>query len=217
MGKLNIRRHRDPRWVLLEGIDGVGKSTLARGLSDRIRAEYGKNPMIVEEPHSHSLGRWLAERVFGDDVTQLGRGLMFAGLVTSTIDNIIRPMLEDGGFVVSCRSFVSTIVYQGEDASVRDILIQTYNRILDRWPTPLVVLVGADPGVVKTRVNARPDETLTDAGLQRLVGAQARYHEMAEEQGWPVIDTSGVEEEASLDILWGIVNPSLKKKLTVVT
>ncbi len=101
-------------FVVLEGPEGTGKSSLIPPLAERFRAS-GSEPVVVREPGGtpaaealreevlHAEGRWSPERE-----------LLY--IVTARADlvaRVIRPALEAGRVVLSDRYTLSTLAYQG--------------------------------------------------------------------------------------------------------
>lgn len=100
-------------FVVLEGPEGTGKSTLIPRIAERFR-DAGAEPVVVREPGGtpaaealreevlHSGGRWTAERE-----------LLY--IVTARADlvaRVIRPALEAGQVVLCDRYVLSTLTYQ---------------------------------------------------------------------------------------------------------
>jgi dTMP kinase len=100
-------------FVVLEGPEGTGKSTLIPRIAERFR-DAGAEPVVVREPGGtpaaealreevlHSAGRWTAERE-----------LLY--IVTARADlvaRVIRPALVAGQVVLCDRYALSTLAYQ---------------------------------------------------------------------------------------------------------
>src|SRR5579863_5402806 len=103
------------KFISLEGIEGAGKSTLARaleaalqarGLAVRLTREPGGTP-LAEQLRALVLAR-AAERISAEAETLL----MFAARAIH-LDNLIRPALRGGIWVVCDRFTDATRAYQG--------------------------------------------------------------------------------------------------------
>lgn len=140
------------RFIVIEGIDGTGKSTLAGRLADALRAR-GRDVLITNEPSTLPSGRLITERLADSSIKLtawewLG---MFVVDRRANIDGIVKPALERGADVIQDRSFYSTLVYQGEmGVSAAEILKRH-----EGWhPAPdLVVILDLAPrfGLARTR------------------------------------------------------------------
>ncbi len=118
------------RFITLEGIEGAGKSTVARFIADWLSRE--RIPVLLtREPG----GTPLAERVRH---IVLERGTESVSAVTETllmfasramhVDNVIAPALQAGQWVVCDRFTDATRAYQGSGRGVDSALIETLAR-----------------------------------------------------------------------------------------
>jgi len=100
-------------FLVLEGPEGAGKTTLAAALTRRFRSA-GHEPIAVREPGGtpaaealrsellHAGGTWTPEREL----------LYFVTARADLVARIIRPALEAGRIVLSDRYELTTLVYQ---------------------------------------------------------------------------------------------------------
>jgi len=91
------------RFIVLEGLDGVGKSTLARVLASRLDAQFMSTP-----GDSFKDLRGLAIAAFGDD--QLARALFYTATV-SCEGRKARTTVIQGRSVIMDRYWASTVAY----------------------------------------------------------------------------------------------------------
>lgn len=140
------------RFIVIEGIDGTGKSTLALKLADALRAR-GRQVLLTNEPSKLPSGKMILERLTDKSMKLTAHEWlgMFVVDRRMNIDTIVKPALERGADVIQDRSFYSTLVYQGEmGISASDILKRH-----EGWhPVPdLVVILDIAPrfGLARTR------------------------------------------------------------------
>jgi len=98
------------RLLALEGIDGSGKSTQARALSDALGAE------LTHEPGATPVGARLRELLLAPDAPPLSvrtEALLMAADRAEHVAQVIEPALAAGAWVVTDRFSASTIAYQG--------------------------------------------------------------------------------------------------------
>jgi dTMP kinase len=101
-------------FIVLEGPDGAGKSTLASSLIARMQSQ-GIAPLSVREPGGTPVAEALrGELLAAEREWTAGAELLY--MVTARADlvaRVIRPALEEGRVVLSDRFDLSTMAYQG--------------------------------------------------------------------------------------------------------
>ena len=102
------------KFITFEGGEGVGKSTQAKRLAERIKRN--DIPVIVtREPGGTPVGEDVRGLILKDrpkdPVTEL---LLFAAARAEHMTSVIRPALDEGTWVISDRFIDSTRVYQGK-------------------------------------------------------------------------------------------------------
>jgi dTMP kinase len=100
-------------FLVLEGPEGAGKSTLAQGLVRRLR-EAGCEPVLVREPGGTPAAEALRrELLHADRSWTPERELLYlAAARADLVGQVIRPALEAGRLVISDRYDLSTLAYQ---------------------------------------------------------------------------------------------------------
>ena len=105
-------------YIVLEGIDGSGKSTQIQLLKENLENK-GYNVTIVEEPTDSDIGRIIRERVKDPEavekVHQIINALLFAA-DRLTHKKLIDDVKHDPeNIIISDRSYLSSIAYQNDD------------------------------------------------------------------------------------------------------
>jgi dTMP kinase len=133
-------------FVSLEGLDGIGKSTQARLLAERLRAA-GHDVVECREPGGTALGERVRSLVLdrGDwDVAPRAEALLFAASRAQLVADVIRPALARGAWVVCDRYLDSSVAFQGGGRGlgldrIRDVSLFATDGLL---PDRTIVLVG---------------------------------------------------------------------------
>lgn len=132
------------RFISVEGIEGVGKSTNIEVLVARIE-EAGFRVITTREPGGTPLAEELRDIVQhrGDEpIPEIAELLMIFAARSLNVNNVILPALEAGTWVVSDRFTDSSRAYQGGG---RGIPMDTIDRIADWvhgevWPDLTILL-----------------------------------------------------------------------------
>jgi dTMP kinase len=114
------------RFITLEGIEGAGKSTVARFARDWLTAR-GITTQLTREPG----GTPLAERVRslvldrqGEAITPVTETLLMFAARALHVENLIKPALARGDWVICDRFTDATRAYQGGGRGVSSALIE---------------------------------------------------------------------------------------------
>lgn len=194
------------RYVAFEGVDGAGKSTIARLVADRLM-DIGHDVVHVREPGGTRAGEAIREILLGPDSQPdpWAEALLFAAARSQLASEIVGPALADGKTVVSDRCVYSSLAYQGAGRGLGVEAVRMVNEagLQGVWPDTVVLLrVSPERGL------AREDEAdrISVAGLDLQERVAAAYESLAaaEPERFVVLDAaSGVDEvvRASLGVL----------------
>lgn len=157
-------------YIVIEGNDGTGKSTQVDMLAAWLR-ERGREVVVIEEPGSDDAAKTTPvaneyRRVLKDGRFKLDPEvnlLLFSAARRELWFHKIEPALQRGVVVLSSRSYVSTLVYQGYGEGVaEDTIISMTKRFThERYMSPdfVVVLFAND----QTRQQRIAERGMTEA------------------------------------------------------
>jgi dTMP kinase len=157
-----------PLYIVFEGGDGSGKSTQARLLAPRIGA------VSTFEPGATESGVRLREILLSPETGDLDPStelfLMAAGR-HQTMKEVVEPNLAKGKTVVSDRSFISSLAYQGAGRGFGIEATLDINLRLGRLRMPdLVFLIGAPSAEEMARRN------MVKGKFDKIESAQGGFH-----------------------------------------
>ena len=136
-------------FVVLEGIEGSGKSTQSRELGRRL-ASSGYAVTLVREPGGTPTGDRIREELLGSDdhLTPIAELFLFSASRALLVEATIRPALARGEIVVCDRYVASTLAYQGFGRGVDLETIQRTNDTATGGLYPdLAVLLDIEPEI----------------------------------------------------------------------
>ena len=207
------------RFITFEGGEGCGKSTQIRLLADRLRAA-GKDVLLTREPGGTELAekiRALVREESGDPPNSRAETLLFLASRAQVVENVIRPALASGTWVLCDRFADSTFAYQGFGRGLDLDEIKRINFFATGGLVPdRTVLLDVSPEVSEKRMRAREAATNTDADRMEKAGDgfHARLKKgflelaAAEPERFAVISADGSVDEVG-EAVWNSVQPML--------
>jgi dTMP kinase len=198
-------------FISLEGIEGAGKSTVARVLAEQLR-ERGLEVVVTREPG----GTPLAERVRAlvlehteELITPLAETLLMCAARSIHLANLVRPALARGQWVICDRFSDATRAYQGAGRGVDAALIEQLLAAVhsDLWPQRTLLLeLPVSLGLARARARRKQQDRFEEENHQFFERVRTRYLELAgaEPQRICVIDAAaaiGVVADRALEAL----------------
>jgi dTMP kinase len=146
------------KFITIEGSEGVGKTTQIAALRDSLQ-ERGLEVVVTREPGGTPRAERIRELLLTPTDEPMPMTcellLMFAARATH-IENLIRPTLERGAWVVCDRFTDATYAYQGDGRGVRREEIANLERYVQAELRPdLTLLLDAPIAIGAARAAAR--------------------------------------------------------------
>jgi dTMP kinase len=176
------------RFISLEGIEGAGKSTLARSLEAALQ-QRGVSVVLTREPGGSPLAEQLRTLLLErgpERITPAAETLLMFAARSIHVENRIRPALEQGHWVICDRFSDATRAYQGAGRGVEAALIERLADVVHRefWPQRTLVLdLPVELGLELARVRRGGGDRFEDEDRRFFERVRARYLELA--QGEP--------------------------------
>lgn len=154
-------------FLVIEGLDGSGKSEMARRLSKNLRValrdDFGKTVKLTWEPHDPSCAGLFIRQTLTHSINpkpdSMTIALAFAANRLDHCDRVIAPFIkssESSNHVVICdRYYLSSLVYQSVDGlSIEEIM--NLNR--KALKPDLILFLNADDKICSDRMKKREEE-----------------------------------------------------------
>lgn len=141
-------------FIVLEGIDGTGKSTQTRHLADWFRSR-GREVVESREPTDGPWGRQLRASAATGRLSPKEELELFLRDRREHVEQVIQPALSEGKVVILDRYYFSTMAYQGA-RGFDPVEIRRKNEAFAPVPDLLFIL-DLDVDVALERIGARGD------------------------------------------------------------
>lgn len=127
------------RFVVLEGLDGAGKSSQAAALAARLRRR-GLEVVSTREPGGAPLSEKIRELLLlSPSAHPEAETMLFLAARREHVAKVVAPALRAGKWVVCDRFTDSTFAYQGGGRGVAEELIEQWTRAAEADAPPDVV------------------------------------------------------------------------------
>lgn len=185
-------------FLVLDGIDGCGKSTQARLLVNALEERWEGGVLHLREPGSTALGEALRDLLLSRD-HELGAAvetLLFTAARRQMLEEVVEPALAAGRAVVCERFHPSTYAYQAVAGGLQEDAVL---RLLSDWagqPRPDLVLV---LDLSAERAGSRrdgPTDRIEDKGLEFQARVAEGYRHYAERVPGVVVVDADAEPQA---------------------
>lgn len=197
------RIRRRPNFITVEGIDGVGKSTVVATIAEYLNG-VKINTQIVRQNKDTVLARKVREFISckeAYDTSTTTFALLFAASINDSIERIIDPAHLNGKVVISDRYTMSTRVYQRDSKYVDRICDILENQLMP----DLIFVLDAPPNIVKARISERAESTdaLESADDEKLNDRRKEFLKIARtySKNTYTIDASGTQESVAEQII----------------
>jgi len=178
------------KFIVFEGIDGSGKTTqinqLSKWITESNLIPKNKQLVITREPGGTKLGQSIRSLLLDtsieknpDSITEL---LLYAADRAQHINEIIRPSLNKGDWVISDRFCGSTLAYQGYGRKLDIKLIKDLETIATQGISPDITFlldITVDESI-KRRINIK-DDRIENEGREFLSNVLLGFKKLSED------------------------------------
>lgn len=195
-----------PRFITIEGIEGVGKSTQMRFIAQWL-ARHGVEPEVTREPGGTPLAEQIRDLVLAprdEPMPEMAELLLIFAARAVHLENRIRPALAAGRWVLCDRFTDATYAYQGAGRGLSLERIAELERLVQRGLNPdLTLLLDTEPETGLGRAHRRGE---ADRFEQEELGFFQRVRQgyleraRAEPQRIRVVDAGGSVEQVQQSI-----------------
>ena len=206
------------QFIVIEGLEGAGKSSAVELVHNIITAEVGHEPVCTREPGGTPLAEKIRDLVKiaepNDPLCDEAECLLFYAARTQLITNVIKPALAKGQWVLGDRHNLSSLAYQGGGRGLMPLVKAISDASLHGFKPDLTLYLDIEPSLGLQRASQR-------GALDRIEKQHIAFFERAREtflqfaaqdSSIIVIDASQTMEKVHQDI-----RAELTKRLLLVS
>ena len=194
-------------FIVIEGLEGAGKTTARDVVINTLREQDIKDIQFTREPGGTPLAEKLRDLIKqgieGEPLTDKAEVLMLYAARVQLVENVIKPALARGAWVVGDRHDLSSQAYQGGGRGI-DARLMTSLRdtVLGDFRPDLTLYLDLPPAIGLQRARARGElDRIEQESLAFFERTRERYLSLAAEDDRIItIDASQTLEQVTADI-----------------
>ena len=209
------------KFIVIEGIDGCGKTTqideLSKWLPNSGLINTKSKLITTREPGGSLLGQKLRRLILDNNKnnkpSSLAELLLYSADRAEHVSKIISPALNNNDWVISDRFSASTLAYQGYGRKINLEIIKKIESIVCQgvYPDLTFFLEISPEESILRRKNEIPDR-IESEGIRFLEKVNEGFKLIAKEKNWKVISASQNIKTISNQIKETLLNNFSNKK-----
>ncbi|PHM50010.1 dTMP kinase [Xenorhabdus miraniensis] len=201
------------KFIVIEGLEGAGKTTAIQTIVDTLK-QYGISDLIFTRepggtPLAEKLRQLIKQGVEGELLTDKAEVLMLYAARVQLVENIIKPALSKGTWVVGDRHDLSSQAYQGGGRGIDQNLMASLRKAAlgDFYPD-LTIYLDLPPEVGLQRARERGElDRIEKESLDFFNRTREKYLELvAENDSIRKVDATQSLEKVQDDIRHTLLN-----------
>lgn len=200
------------KFIVLEGLEGAGKTTATQAIVEALKAEGIEDLVFTREPGGTPLAeklRHLIKYETSEPITDKAELLMLYAARIQLVENVIKPALEEGKWVIGDRHDLSSQAYQGGGRQLdKQLLANLKNSILADFEPDFTLYLDLDPVIGLARAKGRGElDRIEQQQLDFFQRTRQRYLELVKDNPKAVIINAEQNiEQVSTDIKSAVKN-----------
>ncbi|VFP88358.1 dTMP kinase [Candidatus Erwinia haradaeae] len=149
------------KFIVIEGLEGAGKSTACRKIITTLYQHGIKNVIYTREPGGTPIAEQLRtliqqKRISKEKITDSAELLMLYAARIQLVENVIKPALANGSWVIGDRHDLSSHAYQGGGRRIKHNFIHYLKKeILGDFSPDLTLYLDITPEISLQRTRNR--------------------------------------------------------------
>ncbi|MBN2367802.1 dTMP kinase [Candidatus Woesearchaeota archaeon] len=192
-------------YIVFEGIVGTGKTTQAKKIFEFLKKAFpGRKIILTREPGGSEIAESIRKVVqatkFKEDMNPVTEAYLYASSRAQTLRTVVKPVLDEGGIVISDRSFISSVAYQGtaRGLGLNEVLEINRYALGDILPD-MIIYFNIDPEIGTKRTFDKSGDKFENEDVDFFRNVHDGYMTIAKTPGfneiWTNLDASGSRDE----------------------
>ncbi|MGB9096590.1 dTMP kinase [Erwinia sp.] len=202
----------DSKFIVIEGLEGAGKTTARDVVVATLREQGIDDIVFTREPGGTPLAEKLRDLIKqgieGEQVTDKAELLMLYAARVQLVENVIKPALARGAWVVGDRHDLSSQAYQGGGRGMDTALMsQLKQSVLGEFSPDMTLYLDVTPEIGLQRARARGElDRIEQESLNFFIRTRERYLELAaSDDRIHTVDATQSIEQVSASIRQAVV------------
>lgn len=194
-------------FIVVEGLEGAGKSTAIKTVLDTLKAAGIENIVNTREPGGTPLAEMMRalvkEEHEGEELKDMTELLLLYAARVQLVENVIKPALANGQWVVGDRHDMSSQAYQGGGRQIDASLMKNLrDTTLGDFKPAFTLYMDIDPRVGLERARGRGElDRIEKMDISFFERTRERYLEIAHaDPSIIIINAEQAIEDVSRDI-----------------
>lgn len=174
------------KFIVIEGLEGAGKTTARQVIVDTLHENGITDLIYTREPGGTPLAERLRtlikDGIDGETVTDKAEVLMLYAARIQLVDNVIKPALARGQWVIGDRHDLSSQAYQGGGRGIdRQLMASLRDTVLGDFYPDFTLYLDLPPETGLARARSRGElDRIEQESLDFFRRTRSRYLELAE-------------------------------------
>ncbi|MDO4626103.1 MAG: dTMP kinase [Pasteurellaceae bacterium] len=171
------------KFIVLEGLEGAGKTTALQTIQQYLQQNGINEFIFTREPGGTPLAeklRHLIKHEVEEPVTDKAELLMLYAARIQLVENVIKPALNEGKWVIGDRHDMSSQAYQGGGRQINEQLLTTLKQtVLDQFEPDFTIYLDIEPEIGLARARGRGElDRIEQQALDFFQRTRQRYLEL---------------------------------------
>lgn len=199
-------------YIVFEGIVGSGKTTQSKLLVERLKKEFPKREVVwTREPGGSEIAGAIRKVVqateYEETMEPISEAYLYAAARAQMLRKVVMPVVKRGGIVVSDRSYVSSIAFQGGGRDLDYKLVLKINEVaVDGVNPDILFFIDMDPEISLKRSRDKIGDKWERMGLKFFKKTEMGYKFSKKKlkKIWVDVDGNGSVEEIQ-EKIWDLM------------